>query len=200
MKKSQCWITAICLWTLLLTGCGTAKVPDEIGKTTVAIEEDGQIRYWLTGEFDKEYYDISELNQMAVEEVQNFNAEKQYSVVVENVRAADGDEDSVIVQYLFDNWGAYTAFNEESLFYGTIADARLRGYKINAEFVDVKDSGIYTAEEVIDSNDRYIVITNVRADVYLPEKVTHVSVGVSLNEDGSVNTAEAEGLVSILLK
>ncbi len=179
------------------------------------IEAEGQIRYWLTGEFDRDYYRISELNQMAVEEVQKFNAEKtetgaggaenanaerQYPAIVENVSVSATDTDTVIVRYLFDGWESFTQFNEEDLFYGTVAEAKLQGFSVDTGLVSVKDDSVHSAEEIKNLADRYIVITNVRADIYCPGKVTHVSGGAVLNEDGSVNTTETDGIVYILLK
>ena len=39
-----------------------------------------------------------------------------------------------------------------------------------------------------------------KADIYCPGKVVYISEGAAVNGDGSVSSAEAEGLVYILIK
>lgn len=209
MKKRQSYALVVCLSVLLFSGCGPMHIPEVIDSTTVSVEENGQIRYWLVGEFDKDYYEISELNEMAVEEAQKFNAEREtvtegaqktYPVAVEKVEAVSTNERKVVVSYRFDGWESYSDFNEEDLFFGTVAQAIAAGYPVETALDSVKDDSRLTAEDVKAATERLVVITNVKADIYCPGKVTHISGNAVMNEDGSVGTSGADGLIYILMK
>lgn len=209
MKKVRRHAAVVCLTMVLLAGCDSAKMPEVVDSTTVSVEEDGRIRYWLVGEFDKDYYEISELNEMAVGEAQQFNAERKsatgstentYPVIVEKVETAQTNEGLVVVHYRFDGWQSYSDFNEEDLFYGTIGEAVAEGYNVEIQLNSVKEDSPLTGENVKNATDRYVIITNVKADVYCPGKVTHISEGAVLNADGSVDTTGTDGQVYILIK
>ena len=71
-----------CLCMVFLAGCGEAKVPDVVDKPTVAIGREGEITVWQIGDFDKSYYNVAELANMAAEEVKEYNAAKGSETVV----------------------------------------------------------------------------------------------------------------------
>ena len=48
--------------------------------------------------------------------------------------------------------------------------------------------------------EKHILITDSKARLYCPGKVTHVSEGVQLLEDGSVDTTQASETVYIMMK
>jgi uncharacterized lipoprotein YajG len=78
MKRNKVRSVCACVAAaFMLAGCGTAKVPDVVDVTSLAISEDGQITSYLVDVFDKDYYDISELKTMALEDAADYNAEHQ---------------------------------------------------------------------------------------------------------------------------
>ncbi len=194
-----------CLAAVFLAGCSQEKLPEVIDESTISISKDGKISAYVVEQFDKEYYDISELAHMAVAEAGEYNKEKQQGevipVVVEKVELVADRSDKVMVVYQFDSAKTYTDYNESGLFYGTVADAV--GEQINLDVVlyQVKDNTILSKDQLLAKPDKHMIITDAKAVIYCPGKVAYVNgEGAVCNQDGSVDTTKAEGTVYILLK
>jgi len=210
MKKIGKLMAALMLSMVFLVGCNGTQLPDVIDSPTVSVGEDGRITYWLVGEFDKDYYKVSELSQMAIEEAKSFNeswngeikgSEGEIApVTVANVEELGNGNNTVVVTYQFGNWEAYTDFNDSELFYGTVGEAALKGYSAKVTLKSVKDDSVFTEEQIKHATDKYIIVTDVKADIYCPGKITYISEGAVINDDGSVDTTNVDGLAYIMLK
>ncbi len=199
----------VCLCALFCTGCGETKKPESVNGQTIYISKEGEITLWLVTDFDGADYNISELTSMAVKEVSQFNADRapEAFVTVEKVEALPDDSGRAAVTYQFGNWQSCTDFIGNELFYGTnqmfygmVSEALSMGYGSEAILKNVKDNTLYTEEQLKQVSGQYLIVTDVKADIYCPGRVAYISDGASLNEDGSVNTFEVEGLAYILLK
>ncbi len=202
MGKCKRMALLVCLCVLFLAGCGEVKVPDVVNSPAVAVDKEGGITVWQIGDFDKAYYDVSELTTMAVEEVKDYNAAsgKEAAVSVEKVETLQDDSGKVAVVYRFDGWESCADFGENKIFYGTVGEAVEKGFGEDVIMKNLKDNTILTEDELAAAADRYLIITDIRADIYCPRKVTHISDGAVENADGSISSAGTEGLVYILLK
>lgn len=188
----------------VLAGCGAAKVPEVVDVTSIAISEEGAVTSYLVDSFDKEYYSISDLTAMAVEEAAEYNTENQTGetipLTVEKVEALTDGSDKVVVTHKYDSTDTFMDYNESVLFYGTVSDAVNAGYKLEVILKNVKDNTLYTEAQILQNPDKYIVITDEKAVIYCPEKIAYVSENAVYNEDGSVDATLAEGTVVILMK
>ena len=146
---------------------------------------------------------------MAVREVTQFNEGRAQDalVTVEKIEALPDNSGKAAVTYQFGNWQSCTDFigndffyGTNELFYGMVSEALSMGYGSEAILKNVKDNTLFTGEQLKQASDQYMIVTDVKANIYCPGKVTYLSDGASLNEDGSVNTFEVEGLAYILLK
>lgn len=204
IMKKQCRIlTVLSVFAVLAAGCGAAKLPEKIETTTISIDKEGGITSYLVEEFDKEYYDVSELMQMAVEDAAAYNEEHQdyekIPVAVTDVSAMDGER--VVVQHSYSGAEAYAGYNEGEFFYGTVEEALLEGYDLSALLLGVKDQIPLGQEKLMEKPEKtYILITDAKAAIYCPRKVTHVGDGVIYQEDGSVDTTLVDGVVVVLMK
>lgn len=189
---------------LLLSGCGSAKLPDIIENTTVAVDSKGVVTSYLVDSFDKSYYSVNELATMAAEDAADYNAEHPVTdatlLKVEKVELlADGSK--VMVQHVYNDSTVYEDYNGQELFFGTVSEALLAGYDLSALLTAVKDGAPLSQEDLMAKPDKtHVLITDVKADIYCPYKVTHVGDGVVYREDGSVDTTKVEGIVVILMK
>ena len=191
---------AVAVWfcIVFLAGCGEARVPDVVEAATVAISKEGEVRVWQVGEFDKSYYNLAELGSMASKEANDYNAVMgREAVSVEKTEALEGGR--VVVCYKFDGWESCTAFSENSVFYGTVKEAELNGFPTDIAMRDVKTGTPY-AGTIAQEGDKYLVVTDMKANIYCPGKAAYISDGAVENGDGSISSSEAEGLVYILLK
>lgn len=210
MKEKIGWLMAVvCLCAVFCTGCGETKKPEAVNAQTIYISKEGEITLWLVMDFEGADYNISELTSMAVKEVTQFNTGRTQEalVTVEKVEALPDNSGRAAVTYQFGSWQSCTDFIGNDLFYGTnelfygaVSEALSMGYGSEAILKNVKDNTIYTGEQLKQASDQYLIVTDVKANIYCPGKVTYISDGASINEDGSVNTFEVEGLAYILLK
>ena len=204
MLKKFSGLAAFIACCLLLSGCGSAKLPETIENTTVAVDSKGVVTSFLVDSFDKAYYNVNELASMAAEDVADYNAEhpvtEEALLKVEKVELlADGSK--VMVQHVYNDSTVYEDYNGQELFFGTVNEAQLAGYDLSALLTSVKDGTPLSQEELMKKPDKtHVLITDVKADIYCPYKVTHVGDGVVYREDGSVNTGEVDGIVVILMK
>jgi len=209
MKRKMKMLAVFCLAVYCLAGCGEAKLPETINTQTVFISREGQITLWLVDDFSDSDYKISELTSAAVEEVAQFNAGRDQgaAVAVEKVEELADGSGRVAITYKFGDWKSCTEFigndfffGTNELFYGTAGEAVSMGYGSKVILKNVKNNTLYTEEQLKQDTDKYLIVTDVKADIYCPGTVAYISDGAVLNEDGSVDTVGVEGLAYILLK
>lgn len=197
----------VCAW--MLAGCGQAKAPETVEENTLWVDKEGLVRLYLVDEFDeKAYFDVPELTRMAMEEAEKHNKEhssggSRNAVVVEKVEksAVDG---RIHVNYTFADGKAFSEFEfiDETLFYGTVKEAKDAGYNLGSvALVNAKDGSMTTGAAIESSAaEKHILITDQKAVIYCPYPVTHVGEGAVCREDGTVDTTKAAGDVFILMK
>lgn len=205
MNKYRIKGIGVCMLAILmLAGCGQAKLPDAIDVTSLVVTDKGEVTSYLVAEFEKEYYNISELTTMAVSEVAEYNTEHQTGtsipVTVEKVEALESDADKVMLTYKYDSTESFMDYDESILFYGTVSEAADAGYDLNVILTNVKDGTLFSEAQLLQETDRYLLITDEKARIYCPKKVTHVSDGAVYEEDGSVDGTQAESTIYILMK
>ncbi len=195
-----------CLAALLISGCSREKLPEVIDKTTISVEKDGRISAYVVEDFDKEYYNISELTQMAVAEAGEYNTKRQTGDIIPvsiiKAQMVADRNDKAIIEYQYDSAETYTDYdyNESEIFYGTVEEALQKQLDLNVVLYHIKDNTILSKDQLMADKNRQLIITDERAVIYCPGKVSYLSEGAVYNADGSVDTAKAEGLVYILLK
>ena len=92
----------------------------------MSILKDGQVTCCIIDGFEKDYYDLDELRQMAVEETSHFNGEYKQnggSASVLEVARLDEAQNMVRVTYRFSGGDVYTAFFSEKMYYETVGEA-----------------------------------------------------------------------------
>lgn len=187
----------------ILTGCGAAKLPEVVEQDTLKIGKNGAVTAYLTGDFDKTYYNVHELRDMAAREAVDYNKNHPVAgggeaVVLKAAELfANGKKVKITTQYA--DTAVYADYNGAVLFYGTVAEAVKAGFDFNTKAADT-EGNILTGADIRKDGDRKLIITDVRAMIYCPGKVTHVTEGMKRNADGSVDTTQSEALVYILMK
>ncbi len=205
MNRYRMKCVGVCMLAmLLLAGCGAAKVPEVVDVTTLVVSGDGAVTSYLVDVFDKEYYKLSDLTEMATKEVADFNSEVQTGetvpVMVDKVEALEDGSNKVVVTHKYDSAESYEQFNEGVLFYGTVNEAVEAGYGLDVVLQSVKDDTLYTEAQLLQYPDKYLLITDAKAVIYCPKKVAFVSKNASYNANGSVDASQTEGTVVIFMK
>ena len=203
MKRCAGLAAGVCLILLcvgIYFGAGGSDVPES---SAVSVGRKGRITAWFVEDFAEDYYSIEELAQMAKREAAEYNARipgKKTAVKVEKVKQLPEDSGKIMVSYRFDGWKSYTDFNGVNFFYGTVEEAAAEGLGAGAVLKSLADGSLSAGDRLSRATDSYVIFTDVKANVYCPGEVTHISEGASVNEDGSIDTSGAEGTVYILMK
>lgn len=202
MKKNRRFTALACLLAAVLVGCGQTGVQDEVNSTTISVDRNGGMTYYLVGEFDKDYYNLSELSDMAAGEAEEFNkdAGEKQAVAVDKVEPLQENEHKVLIVYRFDGYASFNEFNKGNFFYGTVEEAFRQGYVKEVQMKSVRDESLKTEEQLRQEGAKKLIVTDEKAVIYCPAKVTYISEGAVLNEDGSVDASSAAGTVYILMK
>lgn len=209
MKKGRVFAAVLCLAAFLLAGCGQTKTPETITDTTVVVNKNGSLTYYMVGEFNKNYYNLEELTAMVQGEAAKFNESRSAGgsnrpMVVESVAYQTAGSSRVVISYRFDSgesFGRFTEeYTEENYFYGTLQEAADKGYLDGVTLKSTKDGSPISQEQMKKNGSARLIITNVKAQFYCPTQVTWLSGGLSTGEGGSVNTTGVEDLVYIVFK
>ena len=194
-------ICVICTLCIAFTGCGsTSGVPEEMPQTALVITDEGEVTYYLEADFDKDYYDITELEAMVQEDMQEYNAElsEKERAVLESIKlSADGQR--AIVTAKFQNAAAYSRYSGYQLFYGTVSEAAAAGLDSGLTMQNAKDGSDVTQVQMKEHGNRKFLMAEEKARLYGPSRVLYISTGASYNEDGSVSPAE-EGNTYMIMK
>lgn len=198
----------ILLCVLALAGCGQAGLPDVTDRDVLAVDGKGEITFYLVRDFGKEYYDLSGLASMAMEEAAEYNTShaqgNSIPVAVQKVEALEDGSSRVRITYQYDSMDTFNEYNgsykDGTLFYGTVEEAVAAGYGQAEPVVSVKDGSFYNALANQEQTGKHIIITDKKAVIYCPYEVAYLSEGAALRSDGSVEASEVEGSVIILMK
>ena len=132
---------------------------------------------------------------MAAEEVANYNTANQVGTTapITMVEAKKLPNDKVLVTYDYDGVDTYQNYNQTTLFYGTVAQARQAGFQFDSLnqvlfSADGKESMVSSKLGESDKDDKHVVILTESTLVYCPYKVAYASENAIIKEDGSVDT------------
>ncbi|MCM1100749.1 MAG: hypothetical protein NC079_02635 [Clostridium sp.] len=203
----------LAMGALLLAGCGAAKVPDVVEETSLVIDKNGIVTAHFVDVLDREYYDPANLRKMAQEELAAYNTANQTGSVapamLEQVAELERGDGSVIVSFAFNGADVYADYTGNTLFYGTIAEAKAAGYDFATLGEKLYDSGkkkSIGATELTSTEmaGRHVVIwaedsvpdaeaagqeSGQRSGtrIYCPYKVAYISGNAEILSDGSVS-------------
>ncbi len=189
MRSRKRALAAIGACILALVGCGEA--PEPISTSTIVLEADGSFTQYRVEDFDSRYYQLSELDGMIRQEVQDYvsGASGAPAVAVEQVDTLEGDQNRVMVALRFADCRVYEDYmtrvdrQPRSLFYGTVGEA--------AEV---------TAQQLQKLGDRHVLIFEDALQIRCPSKVLYTGGNVRLTEAGYVDGTEGEGLKYVVIK
>ncbi|RKM56020.1 hypothetical protein D6855_15435 [Butyrivibrio sp. CB08] len=192
--------SAAIIGALVLCGCGQSKE----NVSTMTIDSEGKVSYVIFEDFSEDYYNIDELSQMAEKEIAEYNSEYiSPKIALEGTELIEVEESTPIVKMAltFDSYSDFSNFNQESLFYGTVKEAREEGYTISTGLVDGKGEKLPDSY-LEDHQDRHIVITNDRAHIKTPYNIEYMSNGVNLNgkKEAEVSAVTADTVQLLLSK
>lgn len=193
MKRVLGWMLAAMCAASLLTGCGDASPR----RTTIEVKKNGTITHTIVEDFSEDYYSLDGLKETVESACSTYNA----AMSGDRVRLKDAKEkDGVLTAVMeYENAAAYSGFNRQALFVGTVEDARAAGYDLNITLRD-GSGGTVGREELMKQEDAHILVVREAVDVKVWDKVLYYSEDVTPQEDGCLTVAEDQALSFIVFK
>ncbi len=163
----------VCIAT---TGCGAT----EEGQSGIAIDKEGAVTSVIYDDFGEEYYELSELTDMAAQEISYYNSEYD-APRIELTDAQTSEEGIVRLAMEFSNSTDYSHFNQVTLFYGTLAEAEENGYKLSGDLID-SDGVKLSSVELDGLRDRHIIISSEKIRINTPYNIAYTTRGVLITD------------------
>lgn len=153
----------------LLTGCGTEFSAD---KDTVYVQKKGTVKGANVADFDKDYYDETELSDFITDTVNTYVAKAgEGTVEIQEFGVENG------IAHVYLNYAGaddYAEFNGVEFYAGTVLDAKAEGYDIPDAFTAVTDN-----ETTWDAEGNKIVIIGQQTQVQVDGTILFVSPNAS---------------------
>ncbi len=182
-------------------------MPETITENSLAVDPEGKVVEYLVDDFEKDYYSVEGLTEMVKAEAKEYNGnhisgEGQPIHVLKVEKVADGS-DRVLVNREYNNSDTYRVCTGNKLYYGTVAQMKeaLEQVDSTMTFTGVKKKDTVTLFQVLAMTEKHVIITDVPANFYCPNKVEYISQGLTIRDDGSGGTATgANSVVGIVRK
>jgi hypothetical protein len=168
MKKQVRILALVLLAAMTIlgaVGCGSEFSAD---KDTVYVPKKGVIRGVSVADFDKDYYDESELSEFISETVDTYVAKAGEGTVEVQDFAVENQKAHLYLNYA--SAEDYAEFNGVEFFAGTVLEARAAGYELPDDLTAVTDKDISA-----DDADNKIVIIGQQTSVRIDGTILYVS-------------------------
>ncbi len=198
MKKLV--LSAVLVFLLLgAVGCSRADLKidsKDITVDTILAKKNGELRVATVEEFNKSYYDLSELQNFVKQQVDLYN--KKIGEEKVTVDAIEQKEGKAIMLLTYSGMDQYASFNEVSAAYfnGGIGEVAL---DLPTTLIDAKNNSLASTKEII-QNEKYRVLVMFEPyDIVVQGKVKYYSENSELLDDNKVRGA-AEGMTVVVFK
>ena len=201
-KKRITALIAVCLsaCTMALSGCSQESVYVPVTQDTVELTKDGNLIGYLVEDFDKDYYDINELDEMVRSEMEAYNKknaamsekEGRVPIIVDKVSLAEDGSAKAVVALNFANAAVYEDYMDKRIFYGTVAEAVTSGYQLDGKLSKVKDGTKFGTEEIVKNGENPILIVEDTVSIRTAKKIVYLSTNASLTQEGFVDGTSEE--------
>ena len=140
------------------TACGTEETStEEKLVNSISIMKDGSIESVIVEDFTESYYNVEDLKTMIQDTITDYGKQDPDSeITLETCEMVD-QKIKVVLNY--NNADAYSGYNSETLFAGTVQEAYAEGYDLNMTLTGTDTEGTQIArQELLNMGENHIVI------------------------------------------
>ena len=194
MKRIKGGILTISLAAImaggLLTGCGSLEAEDNI----VYVQKKGKVQTLDVEAFDKSYYSAEGFKAFAQEAIDAYNMSHETDAVT--LTEFTLEENAAKLEMEYKTVEDYSAFNEITLYQGTIAEAVGEGYLFDVDFSKVEKgevTGSATRSDILEEDGLSVVIIKANTNVKVGGNICYVSSeNVTVTEKDTVSIYDEE--------
>ena len=159
-----------------MTACGNTKGAEG---SVIAVSKDGTVTDTIREPFDQDYYSQQELQDEVLKAVASYNSRMGNEAITVSKVQVDGGVTDVEMKY--QSAEDYAAFNRETFFIGTPAQARLSGFDLNKVYTAVSDpSKTMGMAELFNTDGVLVLITDTTQTVVMSHRILYISDGVEI--------------------
>ena len=177
-----------------LCACGAAK--EDV--TKIIVNKDGTILNEIYDNFEEDYYQLSELEDMAAKEISYYNSE--YITPKINLDESELDDNGrVTLKINYNSYIDYAHFNQITFFYGTVEEAYSRGFSIPEDLVN-SDGEKMSFDNLKELDERHVIISGDKNRIEAPYNISYMTRNVTLTDKREADLSEvSEDLAWLLL-
>lgn len=186
MRKLSLTLAALLL-LFSLTACGEKEAVKEAG---LAIAKDGTVTCVLRDSFEKEFYDLKDLEDMIRLEISTYNQMKGGQAIDLESLELIGSDCVAVIKYK--SYEDYAQFGEVPFFAGTVNEAAETGIDLNVTLTEAGKENTIDKEEVKALGDYQMVVWYGNMPVSVPGKIRYCSQGLHVLNSGKAAPLETE--------
>lgn len=158
MMKKCMFVGVFAAFVVGMTACGTDDASKEEGLlSSVSVLKDGSIESIIVEDFAESYYNVDDLNNMIQNTIADYQKQDPDSVIT--MEACEMLDQKVKVVLKYNNSDAYSGYNSEMLFVGTVQEAYEEGYDLNMTLTGTdKEATQISRQELLNMGENHIVI------------------------------------------
>lgn len=158
----------VILCTFILAGCRGKQAGTEPG---VEVLKNGTVTWVLEEAFDKDFYDMNELEDMIRLEIAEYNQEKgDERIELESLEMAENNCRAILV---FDSYKDYAEYSDTNFFVGTVEEALEEGINLNLVMVENNQENTIGPGQIRQMTDYHLVMWYGDMAVRVPGKIRY---------------------------
>lgn len=191
--------SVITIFFLMLVGCKKEEIvisTDSVQTATILINDDGTVQAATVEEFDKEYYNLSELQTFITEQINDYNQTQEgEGILLESLELVDGKAVMILNYTTMED---YSLFNQVEAYYSTIEGLSTSGIILPDAFISASD-GAFASQELATKNSKYqVVAIDEDIDLMVDGTIKYYSNGI-LADDSKLQTG-SDGKAYVIFK
>ena len=197
MKKVTLYIImSLCL--VMLFGC-KRKIPvltiEEVQANTILVKNDGTVQAATVEEFGEKYYDLSELNDFIIKQMDAYNRKAEVDAITLGTESLVLKDGNAVLVLNYANLDHYSKFNEVEATFLTM-DAALSGeVELPEAYISAED-GSFVSKEIALKNEKYkVLLINENTDVIVDGTIKYYTNAVLVSKSKLQTAAEGETVV-----
>lgn len=196
MKKTLIY-AFILLSFITLAGCKKKEFflsADEVTNNTFLVKRNGKLYVAIVEDFDKEYYNLTELNEFVAKEVDAYNQKVgSEEVTIEALELKNG---KVVMILGYSKMAHYSAFNNmPAAYFG--ADVQNVALELPSQYIDAKSNGVVDKDTAMKNDKNKVLVLYEPYDIIVEGSVKYYSNNATFLDDNKVRSTSEDMTVVV---
>ncbi len=174
--------------SIAFTGCGTSA-----DSSSLTLNKKGGLTQIIVEEWDQELYDKKELETQIQEDIQSYDG----AIELNSIRTSSS---AVTVKMTYQDTDTYMAYNNVTLFQGSISQCQAAGYLLAGDFQDASGETVDRTDVLSAGDSCSVLVFQEPVTVTVPGKILYCSSSLEILSKKQVKASLEEGSEDFLLE